>query len=239
MPPASSPDADLRARLLDAAVGLLEASGPEALRVRQLTAEVGTSTQALYTLFGGMPGLFRELVREGFRRFDQRVAEVPETDDPVTDCYRQGLAYRDWARRHPHLYRLMFGLTGTGHRVHAGWDMTAAGTPFAIPEGRAAFDRLVRSVDRMKQAGRMHPVDSVSAAGQIWSATHGYVLLEIAGYFGEAHGLTQVLGPLAINVMVGLGDSREAAKRSAQPLLADLSTGAGGAGSGEGGGAQR
>jgi AcrR family transcriptional regulator len=221
--PRRAPDTALRARLLDAAVRMLEESGPESLRARQLAAEAGTSTQALYTLFGGMPGLFREVVREGFVRFDRHVAEVPATDDPVADCFTQGFAYRDWALRHPHLYRLMFGLTGTGSAVHGGWDVTVAGTSAGIPEGRAAFDRLVRAVDRMRQAGRIRDVDPIAATGQIWSATHGYVLLEAAGYFGdEAHGLTQVLAPLAVNVMVGLGDSREAVLRSARSAVAAL-----------------
>jgi AcrR family transcriptional regulator len=224
MPPRrTATDSDLRARLLDTAVRKLEDAGPEALKARELTAAVGTSTQAVYTLFGGMPGLFRELVREGFARFDRHGAEVPPTDDPVADCFAQGLAYRDWAVRHPQLYRLMFGLTGPGNRVHAESDMTVAGTPFSIPEGQAAFDRLVRTLQRAREAGRIGPVDLVAAAGQIWCATHGYVLLEIAGYFGpEGRGLTQVLGPLALNVMVGLGDSREALDRSALPVLAEL-----------------
>ncbi|TMD07127.1 MAG: TetR/AcrR family transcriptional regulator [Chloroflexi bacterium] len=184
MPARRSASDDLRARLVDTAVRRLEESGPEALRARQLTAEVGTSTQAVYTLFGGMAGLFREIVREGFIRFDRHVAEVPATDDPVSDCFAQGMAYRGWALRHPQLYRLMFGLTG-GDRVHAEWDMTGAGTVSRFPEAQVAFDRLVRAVDRMREAGRIGPVDPVAATGQIWSATHGYVLLEIAGFFGH------------------------------------------------------
>ena len=223
MPPRTSAPDDLRGRLVEAALRLLEEYGPEALRARQLTAAVGTSTQAVYTHFGGMAGLFRELVREGFLGLDRHVAAVPQTDDPVSDCFAQGMTYRDWALRHPQLYRLMFGLTGGGNRVPVAWDMTGPGTPSPIPEAQAAFDRLVRAVDRMKEAGRIRDVDSVAATGQIWSATHGYLLLEIAGYFGsEGHGLTQVMGPLAVNVMVGLGDDRAAAERSGLPVIAAL-----------------
>ena len=36
------------------------------LRARAVTAEIGASTQALYTLFGGMPGLFEAIVADGF-----------------------------------------------------------------------------------------------------------------------------------------------------------------------------
>ena len=54
---------------------------------------------------------------------------------------------------------------------------------------------------------------------QVLSATHGYVLLQIAGAFGELDAGPLVMGPLGINLMVGLGDTRERAEAS---LLAAL-----------------
>ncbi|MDQ2727752.1 MAG: TetR/AcrR family transcriptional regulator [Actinomycetota bacterium] len=214
------PHADQRATLLDVALRLLEDGGPEALQARTLTAEVGTSTQAVYTLFGGMPGLFEAIVAEGFVRFGRQVAAVAETDDTVADHFSKGWVYCDWALSHPQLYRLMFGLTGGGLRLHTGLEMTLAGTLANFPEGQAALEVLVRSVDRMKASGRMRPVDSLVAAGQFLSITHGFVLLEIAGTFGhEGLGL-QVFGQVAINLMVGLGDSRDAVERSVLATVA-------------------
>jgi AcrR family transcriptional regulator len=219
----SSSHADQRARLLEVALQLLEDSGPEALQARKLTDEVGTSTQAVYTLFGGMPGLIEAIVADGFVRFAGHVAAVPETDDPVADFFTKGWAFSDWALSHPQLYRLMFGLTGGRLRRHAGLEMTVAGTVTNFPEGQAAADIMVRSLDRVKAAGRIKPVDTVIAAGQFLSATHGYVLLEIGGAFGQQGEGRQVIVPLAINLMVGLGDSREAAERSLQATLATRS----------------
>lgn len=225
MPPRTSTLADQRARLLDVATRRLEDNGPEALQARTVTAEIGTSTQAVYTLFGGMPGLFEAIGVEGFVRFGRHVAAVPETDDAVADHFSKGWAYCDWALSHPQIYRFMFGLTGGGLRLHAGLEMTLTGTLANFPEGQAAVEVLVRSVDRMKASARIRPVDSVVAAGQFLSMTHGYVLLEIAGVFGhEGHGL-QVFGELAVNLMVGLGDSREAVERS---LLATVAAREGG-----------
>src|SRR3954469_24336653 len=89
--------ADQRERMLEAAVRMLEDAGPEALQARTLTAEIGASTQAVYTLFGGMPGLFEALAAEGFARFARYVEEVPETDDPVADFFTKGAAFCDWA----------------------------------------------------------------------------------------------------------------------------------------------
>jgi AcrR family transcriptional regulator len=204
---------DQRARLLDAALRRLEDAGPEALQARRLTAEIGASTQAVYTLFGGMPGLFEALVAEGFARFARHVAAAPETEDPVADFFAKGRAYCLWALAHPQLYRLMFGLTGGRLRLHAGLEMTVTGTLATFPEGQAAVEVMVHALDRVKAAGRIDPVNTVVAAGQFLSATHGYVLLEIAGAFEEGAGL-QVIGPLGVNLMVGLGDDRAAAERS-------------------------
>jgi AcrR family transcriptional regulator len=222
-PPASSTRADQRSRLLEVALRALEESGPEALQARTLTAEIGTSTQAVYTLFGGMPGLFEALVVDGFVRLAGHVTSVPETDDPVADFFAQGRAYVEWALAHPQFYRLMFGLTGGRLRVHVGLEMTVTGPLANFPEGQAAAEVMVHSLERVRAAGRIGDTDPVLAAGQFLSATHGYVLLEIAGAFGEGQG-PSVMWPLGINLMVGLGDSREAAERSLATTLAAAPT---------------
>jgi AcrR family transcriptional regulator len=217
--PPSSSRAERRAQLLDIALRQLEESGPEGLQARSLTAEIGASTQAIYTLFGGMAGLFEAIVADGFVRFAQHVDAVAETEDPVADHFSRGWAYCDWALAHPQLYRLMFGLTGGGLRVLVGLEMTMAGTLANFPEGQAAIEVLVRSVNRVIESGRIRPVNSIEAAAQFLSATHGYVLLEIAGAFGQPGERPQVLGQLAVNLMVGLGDDPDAVQRS---LLATI-----------------
>lgn len=213
-PSRTSPQAELRARLMGVATRMLEEDGPDALQARKLTAEVGTSTQAIYTLFGGMPGLLEAMVADGFVRWGRYVAATPETDDPVADHFAKGWALCDWALAFPHLYRLMMGLTGGDLRMHPGLEMTMAGTMAGFPEGRAAREVLMRSVDRIRASGRIQPVDSVVLAGQFLTMTHGYVLLEVAGAFGPGDLGLQVLGSLVINLMVGLGDSRDDAERS-------------------------
>ena len=186
----------------------------DALRARELSAEVGASTQALYTLFGGMPGLIQAAVGEGFVRLAGHVDAVPESDDVVADHLLRGWAYTDWALANPQLYRVMFGVTDPGLRHHVTVEATLAGTHLAGGEGRTALDVLVRSVERMIDAGRLGPHDSLHVARQFLSATHGYVLLEIAGAFGEpGAGLATAAG-MAINLLVGLGDTHAAAARS-------------------------
>lgn len=209
-----------RARLLAVARRAVEDSGPETLRARALAAEAGTSTQALYTLFGGMPRLIEAIVADGFADFARHVAVVPESEDPVADFFAKGLAYGEWALAHPHLYRLMFGLTGGGLRQHAGLEMSVSGAVANSPGAQGAVEVLVRSIGRVEESGRIDPVDPVVAAGQFLSATHGFVLLEIAGAFGPGGDGLAVMRPLAINLMVGLGDSRAAATGSLRAVEA-------------------
>jgi AcrR family transcriptional regulator len=210
----SSVEPSQRAALLNAARRSVEESGPEVLRARAITAEVGASTQALYTLFGGMPGLFEAIVADGFAEFARYVSAVPEGEDPVADFFAKGWAYSGWALSHPQLYRLMFGLTGGELRRHAGLEVVVAGTAANSPQAQAAVDVLVRSMTRVADSGRIDPVDPVLAAGQFLSATHGYLLLNIAGVVGDEGGDIGIARELAVNLMVGLGDDRAAATRS-------------------------
>lgn len=207
-------------RVFAAAIRLLESGGPEGVQARRLAAEVGTSTMAVYTYFGGMPELFEAIIRQGLARFAAHVDAVPATDDPMADFFVQGMAYRQWALENPQLYRLMFGMSDAALPRRVAQDMTLSGTISILPEGRAAFEVMTRSLDRIKAAGRIAQVDTVAAAGQFLSATHGYVLLEMAGYFGTAgQGFALVLGPMAMSLMVGLGADGRDVERSVGPAL--------------------
>jgi AcrR family transcriptional regulator len=222
MADASEPvEVSQRDRLLEVALRRLEESGPEVLRARSLTAEIGASTQALYTLFGGMPGLIEAIVADGFTRFAAHVKAVPESDDPVADFFAQGLAFGEWALTHPQLYRLMFGVTGGGLRRHAGLELTVAGAASGSPEARSAMNVMVSSMERVVASGRIRPVDPVLASGQFLSATHGYLLLAIAGVFTPANdGGLEVARNFGVNLMVGLGDGGEATERSMRAVEA-------------------
>lgn len=204
-----------RERLVDAALTVLERDGPGALQARRLASEIGASTMAIYTHFGGMPKLIEAAVREGFSRFADHVRRVPQSDDPMADLIAGGLAYTEFALRNPQLYRLLFGLTD-GVRVQ---QLSDAAELWDLPEGVDALSVLVGAVERAIEAGRIRPQDGRSAATQILSATHGFVLLMMAGLI-DPQGVTDVIVPLALNLMVGLGDTRERVEQSLAAAMA-------------------
>jgi hypothetical protein len=71
----------------------------------------------------------------------------------------------------------------------------------------------VSLVERVIEAGRIRPQEPTHAATQILSATHGFVLLAMSGFINP-QGLQDVMVPMTINFLVGLGDTRRRAERS-------------------------
>lgn len=188
--------------LVEAAIQLLAERGPQALQARRLATAAGTSTMAVYSRFGGMPELVRAVAREGFVRLGRHLDAIPHSDDSVADLLRIAGAYRRSALENPHLYNVMFD-----------------GAMHDLDQGRKAFDYLVRAASRAIEAGRFEPTQPITVAAQLWSAMHGYVLLELAGYFGDkGRGATDVLAPLATALVIGLGDSPERARASAASI---------------------
>ena len=216
---------ETRSRVLDAAMRLLDTDGPDALQVRRVAAEVGSSTMAVYTHFGSMIDLRTAVVVEGLHRFATALEAAGHTDDPVADLVGQGVAYRRFALDNPHLYRMMFGVSTPSSDQENFRDLTVTGSPSALPEGTEAFAILARLTERAAAAHRISVPDTVAFAAQVWSAIHGYVLLEMAGYFGdEGNGLIEVLAPLTIALLIGAGDERERVESSFQTALSKLSS---------------
>jgi AcrR family transcriptional regulator len=213
-------DGDVRGRLIEAGIRLLEQHGPQALQARKVAAEVGTSTMAVYTHFGGMAGLIDAIAGEAFVRFGRALTEVPQTDDPVADFLAMGIAYRRFALANPQRYQLIFGIGSPGDSTDR-TDMTVTGTAIARPDRAVSFEALVTVVRRMTGAGRIRDDGELPIAGRMWSVIHGAVTLELAGFFGrEGHGPVQVLAPMMIDLLVGMGDDRDAATQSMTAAVA-------------------
>jgi AcrR family transcriptional regulator len=208
------------AEVIAAGVRLLERDGIGALSARNVATEAGTSTMAVYTHFGGMTGLLDAIAVDVFERFAQALTEVPQTDDPVADFLAMGLAYYRFAQANPQRYQLMFGTTAPASIARFRTDLTVTGSASNRTEWALSFRALHRAVHRMMAAGRIRDDDELAVAGRLWSLNHGAVMLEMVGFFGhEGHGLSQILGPLVIDTLVGMGDDRGAAMRSLQSAL--------------------
>ncbi|OBI99298.1 TetR family transcriptional regulator [Mycobacterium sp. 1465703.0] len=214
----------VRDEMLHAAVGLLDGHGPDALQTRKVAGAAGTSTMALYTHFGGMRGLIAEVAEEGWRQFDAALS-VPRTDDPVADLMTVGTAYRRYAIQRPHMYRLMFGSTAA-HGITAPIHNVLTLTVAEIEQDYPSFAHVVRGVHRCMLAGRFRGAGSadddaavVATAAQFWSLIHGFVMLELAGFYGgQGAAVDSVLTALSTNLLVALGDSPELVRQSQRAI---------------------
>jgi AcrR family transcriptional regulator len=175
---------------------------------------------AVYTHFGGMRSLIAEVADEGWAQFDA-AQSVPQTDDPVADLMATGIAYRRFAIERPHMYRLMFGST-SAHGIRAPIHNVLTLMIAEIEQDYPAFSHVVHAVHRCMRAGRFPAAGSadddanvVATAAQFWSQMHGFVMLELAGFFGDAGAAVgPVLASMTTNLLVALGDSPDKIRRS-------------------------
>ncbi|MFJ6675284.1 TetR/AcrR family transcriptional regulator [Actinosynnema sp. NPDC091369] len=171
MPRPKTHDDALRGRLLERAGELLSTEGPGALSLRRLAADVNTSTTAVYSLFGGKPALLNAVYEEAFRRFGERIACVPQTDDPVEDLVQIGLAYRAGALADPQFYLVMFS------KVVPNFEPSDETKEAAVQ----TFLPVVRDVGRAVESGLFAPEPPERIALAMWGMVHGLVSLELNG----------------------------------------------------------
>lgn len=188
--------------MVQVAARLLAEGDPRALTARRLCTEVGSSTIAVYTRFGSMGGVVRAIVHEGFATLAELLGRVERTGDPVADLAVYGRAYRHVAVTNANLFAVMFaGRSTAGFRL----------TDKDRRHGRYAMARVVECAGRCVETGRFRVVDPTLCAHHMWFAMHGLATLENGAYVTEpGAGLDACLTSL----MVGAGDSTEAATRS-------------------------
>lgn len=164
----------MRTALVEAAGRLLHDEGPHALTTRRLADAVGTSTQAIYTAFGGKEGIVRAMYRRGFDLLAQRMHDAPVGDEPLVDLHALGTAYRSEAHANAHFYGVMFG------RPVAEFTL---GLDDAL-YGFGTLQVLAAAVQRCIDANLVRG-DALDVAFHLWVCVHGFVSLELAGLLME------------------------------------------------------
>lgn len=93
--------------LLAAAEHAIAARGIESVSVRGLAHEVGTTTRAVYALFGSKDGLFAALGARAWESLHENLCMLPITDDPRADLVAAGATvFRHFVLTHPVLFRI-------------------------------------------------------------------------------------------------------------------------------------
>ncbi|MEV0637045.1 TetR/AcrR family transcriptional regulator [Streptomyces sp. NPDC050619] len=175
---------DLRNALIEAAVGLAVAGGPERVVLREAARSVGVSPTAAYRHFNGQADLLKAVKLRGQQALAASMTEdvraLPKLDDPGEEAVRRaeaiGRGYVRFAIEHPGLYRTAFCRTSEAERSDfTGLEAPEEGAEFA------AFRELTDTLDALVAAGRMRPENRPAAEVAAWSTVHGLSLLILDG----------------------------------------------------------
>lgn len=166
-------DERTRTALLAAAEQLVAEKGPAGLSVRAVARAAGTTTRAVYSLFGSKDGLLVEaLAGDAFEFLYAEIARLEETDDPAADLVAIGVpVFRRLVLEHPALYRIAF------QRIVPGLD---AG-PELLAARQKAWQQLVAKVERLESAGLLVGKTSPEAAVELIAMLEGLANAELRG----------------------------------------------------------
>ncbi len=156
--------------LLGAAEALVARGGVEALSVRAVAEEIGSSVRAVYSVFGSKEGLIRGLAVRGFELLMEEVDSVPMTADPTADLAGAAInGFRPFALGHPDLFRLVF----VGSRIDLG--------PGAGEASANAFGRLSARLERAREACSVpdRPIDELGL--EFHALCQGLASVELCG----------------------------------------------------------
>jgi len=160
---------ETRAALLEAAERLVAERGASALSVRAVADAAGTTTRAVYSLFGSKDGLVVALGMRAYELLGAAVAGLPTTDDPAADLVDAGLVFRRFAREHPALFTIGIQRALPSPEL---WDQFRAAAATALSVLCARIDRVG---DRSGLGGR----STLDAAWQFHALCEGLAAAEL------------------------------------------------------------
>ena len=143
--------------IVEVALELLEEEGPDGLSMRKLAERVGIRAPSIYKHLPDKQALEAAIISVGFElQTDAFEAALEDAEDPLSAIAR---VYREFAKAHPHLYRLM-----TERELNR--DLLAPGV-----EDRAGLP-VYEAVGRDRDLARA-----------AWAFAHGMTILELNNRF--------------------------------------------------------
>lgn len=162
---------DLRTQLLNAVRVLVEEKGAENFSIAEAARKAGVSSAAPYRHFKDKPAILKALVLHSMEGMADTMRAVTEPHAPgsIDRVNALGQCYIDFARQHPGLFRLVFGISES----HDGDEDLAA-------QGAEVFGIVIKAVADYLQ---LEPSDHEARqrAYMLWTVVHGHSWLLIDG----------------------------------------------------------
>lgn len=166
-------DETTREALRAAAERLYDERGPTGVSVRAVAAAVGTTTRAVYSLFGSHDGLLVDaLAQRAYELLTEGLDDLPETDDPAGDLVEASVqVFRRLVCDHPALFRITF------QRLVPGFEPG----PELLAAREVALARLLAKVRRLETAGQLGRKPLAEAVIEFQALCEGLGNLELRG----------------------------------------------------------
>ena len=145
-------------RILQAAEGIIAASGVEAATTRNVALAAGVQAPTIYRLFGDKDGLLLAVAEKVLADHAAAKALRPRQDDPVEELREGWDAHVAFALAHPDIFRIIAARTAPS------------------PALRQGAEVLHGKIDAVARAGRLR-MPQARAMELFHAAAHGVILL--------------------------------------------------------------
>lgn len=173
----------------------LDTKGPQGVSWRAIARAVGMSPASLYTYFESLDALYTDLITESFHNLAEAVGTAigAAADRHIGDRLMAALhGYREWSRRHPEQFRLIFQSAIPGYEapddgptLQANLEVSAHFLGLLVEGWRSGSltpampGAQVDPADMNDKFGLDLSPDEVRVALAAWSTFHGLVQLEL------------------------------------------------------------
>ncbi|MFI9640508.1 TetR/AcrR family transcriptional regulator [Micromonospora sp. NPDC051925] len=157
----------VRAEVREHAWKQLAEAGAAGLSLKAIAKQMGITAPALYRYFASRDDLLTELILAAYRDLAHVVEAAAGTGGSPRDRLTAiATAIRDWARRDPHRYLLLYGTPVPGYAAPA-----------------EATDLARRIFAPVQDAFSYDHDQSMRRSLTFWTRVHGVISLEVAGHF--------------------------------------------------------
>ncbi|QIZ83750.1 TetR/AcrR family transcriptional regulator [Bermanella marisrubri] len=166
---------DLAFSLMQAALQRIAKEGVDKLSLRAVARDLGVSQTAPYRHFKDKQALLVALAKQGFEELTQTTLQATQygQKDSLKTLMAIGMAYVNFARRHPEQYKLMFGPSISNRAEQL--EMMEA--------GNQSFNVILNATEKAVEEGVLIDDDYQLLARSCWSKVHGMAMLCIDGFY--------------------------------------------------------
>ncbi|MGI8415301.1 MAG: TetR/AcrR family transcriptional regulator [Nakamurella sp.] len=183
------------ASVVDAAVGLVDELGPDAVSLAAVAARTGVAAPSLYKHVRNLEALQQKVSARATAELAQLLSAAVAGRSGEQALWAAAIAYRDYALQHPGRYPLTQRVPDPNDPQH-------------LAAGALAVQSLVAALRDYGLTGD----EAIHATRMVRSALHGFVSLEVDGGFGMPQQISASFDRLVAGLAVSLSEWNRVAR---------------------------